>query len=241
MGGTVELDMERIPKHIAIIMDGNGRWAKKRFLPRLAGHKAGSETLREIIETCGELGVQHLTVYAFSTENWGRPDEEITGLFNLLRGYLNTEIETMDREGIRINAIGDLTGLPEDLRKQIAAAMEKTKIHSKLQLNIALNYGGRDELLKAVQQIASEVRDGTMALSSVTEETIDAHLFTKGIPDPELLIRTSGELRLSNFLLWQLAYSEFYFTDVFWPDFKRNELINAIKEYQNRKRRFGKL
>lgn len=237
----MELDMERIPKHIAIIMDGNGRWAKKRFLPRLAGHKAGSETLREIIETCGELGVQHLTVYAFSTENWGRPDEEITGLFNLLRGYLNTEIETMDREGIRINAIGDLTGLPEDLRKQIAAAMEKTKIHSKLQLNIALNYGGRDELLKAVQQIASEVRDGTMALSSVTEETIDAHLFTKGIPDPELLIRTSGELRLSNFLLWQLAYSEFYFTDVFWPDFKRNELINAIKEYQNRKRRFGKL
>lgn len=235
------LDMTRIPKHIAIIMDGNGRWAKKRFLPRLAGHKAGSETLREIIATCGELGVEHLTVYAFSTENWGRPEEEITGLFNLLRGYLDTELETLDRQGIRINAIGDLSKLPKDLRQRIDAAMAQTKQHTTLQLNIALNYGGRDELIKAVQSLAQDVKEGAIEIDEIQESVFEEKLFTKCIPDPELLIRTSGELRLSNFLLWQLAYSEFYFTDVLWPDFKKAELLAAIEEYQNRKRRFGKL
>jgi len=237
----MKLDMKRIPEHIAIIMDGNGRWAKKRFLPRLAGHKAGSETLREIIKTCGDLGVQHLTVYAFSTENWGRPEEEISGLFNLLRGYLDTELETMDREGIRINTIGDISRLPVDLKNKIQAAMEKTKDHTRLQLNIALNYGGRDELLNVIKSITKEVKDGIMNADSLTEEMVEEKLFTAGIPDPDLLIRTSGELRLSNFLLWQLAYTEFYFTDVLWPDFKGPQLIEAIEDYQNRKRRFGKL
>ena len=237
----MELDRNRIPKHIAIIMDGNGRWAKKRFLPRLAGHKAGSETLREVIATCGDLGVEHLTVYAFSTENWGRPEEEITGLFNLLRGYLDTELEIMDKEGIRIHAIGDLSKLPTDLRSKIENAMEKTKNHSTLQLNIALNYGGRDELIKAVQSLARDVKQGQLDIDDIDEDMFEGRLFTKNIPDPDLLIRTSGELRLSNFLLWQLAYSEFYFTDVFWPDFKKQELLLAIQEYQKRKRRFGKL
>lgn len=237
----MELDMKRIPGHIAIIMDGNGRWAKKRFLPRLAGHKAGSETLREIIATCGELGVKYLTVYAFSTENWGRPEEEITGLFNLLRGYLDTELDNLNKEGIRVETLGDMTKMPEDLRKRIDAAREKTKYNSTMQLNIALNYGGRDEVLKGVQSLARKVSQGALKPEDITEEMIGDALYTQGIPDPDLLIRTSGELRLSNFLLWQLAYSEFYFTDVFWPDFKRHELIKAIDVYQNRKRRFGKL
>jgi undecaprenyl diphosphate synthase len=237
----MELDMKRIPGHIAIIMDGNGRWAKKRFLPRLAGHKAGSETLREIIATCGELGVKYLTVYAFSTENWGRPEEEITGLFNLLRGYLDTELDNLNKEGIRVETLGDMTKMPEDLRKRIDAAREKTKDNSTMQLNIALNYGGRDEVLKGVQSLARKVSQGALKPEDITEEMIGDALYTQGIPDPDLLIRTSGELRLSNFLLWQLAYSEFYFTDVFWPDFKRHELIKAIDVYQNRKRRFGKL
>jgi len=237
----MELDLNKIPKHIAIIMDGNGRWAKKRFLPRLAGHKAGSETLREIIAACGEFGVKHLTVYAFSTENWGRPQEEISGLFNLLRGYLDTELETLHKEGIRINVIGDISKMPEDLRNKIKVAMNKTADNSTLQLNIALNYGGRDELVKAVQKIAADVVSGELTVENIDEDIIESNLFTKNIPDPDLLIRTSGELRLSNFLLWQLAYSEFYFTDVFWPDFKRPQLIEAIATYQNRKRRFGKL
>lgn len=237
----MELDMKRIPSHIAIIMDGNGRWAKKRFLPRLAGHKAGSETLREIIATCGELGVKYLTVYAFSTENWGRPKEEITGLFNLLRGYLDTELENLNKEGIRIETLGDMTKMPEDLRNKIDRAREKTKDNSTMQLNIALNYGSRDELLKGVQSLGRKVLEGSLDPEDITEDMIGAVLYTKDIPDPDLLIRTSGELRLSNFLLWQLAYSEFYFTDVFWPDFKRSELMKAIDVYQNRKRRFGKL
>lgn len=237
----MELDMKRIPQHIAIIMDGNGRWAKKRFLPRLAGHKAGSETLREVIATCGDLGVRHLTVYAFSTENWGRPEEEISGLFNLLRGYLDTELENLNKEGICVNTIGDMTKMPEDLRNKIHAAKEKTKENTTLQLNIALNYGGRDEIVKAVQRIASDVKEGTLEIDGINESVVEDHLFTRGIPDPDLLIRTSGELRLSNYLLWQLAYSEFYFTDVFWPDFKKPQLIEAIKVYQDRKRRFGKL
>lgn len=237
----MELDMKRIPQHIAIIMDGNGRWAKKRFLPRLAGHKAGSETLREIIAACGDLGVRHLTVYAFSTENWGRPEEEITGLFNLLRGYLDTELESLNKEGICVNTIGDITKMPEDLRLKIKAAKEKTINNKTLQLNIALNYGGRDEIVKAVQKIASSVKDGSLEIEAIDESIIENNLFTHGIPDPELLIRTSGELRLSNYLLWQLAYSEFYFTDVFWPDFKKPQLIEAIKVYQDRTRRFGKL
>lgn len=237
----MELDMERIPNHIAIIMDGNGRWAKKKLLPRLAGHKAGSETLREIISACGELGVKHLTVYAFSTENWGRPEEEITGLFNLLRGYLDTELNNLNKKGVRINTLGDVSKLPEDLRVKIDNAQKVTDDNQKLQLNIALNYGGRDEIVKAIQQISDQVNKGELTVEAINEEIIEENLFTAGIPDPELLIRTSGELRLSNFLLWQLAYSEFYFSDVFWPDFKKPQLIEAIKEYQNRKRRFGKL
>ncbi len=237
----MELDMKRIPEHIAIIMDGNGRWAKKRFLPRLAGHKAGSETLREIIAACGDLGVRHLTVYAFSTENWGRPEEEITGLFNLLRGYLDTELENLNKEGICVNTIGDMSKMPEDLKLKIEAAKERTKGNKTLQLNIALNYGGRDEIIKAVKKVARSVQDGVLSVEEITESTIEENLFTKDIPDPELLIRTSGELRLSNFLLWQLAYSEFYFTDVFWPDFKKPQLIEAISVYQDRTRRFGKL
>lgn len=237
----MELDMNRIPTHIAIIMDGNGRWAKKRFLPRLAGHKAGTEGLREIIRTCSDLNVKYLTVYAFSTENWGRPEDEVAGLFNLLRVYIDAELGNLHKEGVRIETLGDISKMPVDVRKKIEDAKNKTKDNTNLQFNIALNYGSRDEILKGVQSIADQVAKGQITCEEITEDLMSQSLYTRDMPDPDLLIRTSGELRLSNFLLWQLAYSEFYFTDVFWPDFRKEELIKAIKVYQNRKRRFGKL
>ncbi len=237
----MNLDMNNIPKHVAIIMDGNGRWAKKRFLPRLAGHKAGVEALKEIVRTSSELGIQHLTVYAFSTENWGRPKEEIEGLFNLLKLYIDVELSNLNKEGARINVIGDITALPNDVIEKIQYAINTTKDNNKLQINIALNYGGRDEILRATKSIAEDVNSGVIHIDKIDDDFFASKLFTAGIPEPELLIRTSGELRLSNFLLWQLAYSEFYFTDVFWPDFRRNEFIKAIESYQNRNRRFGKL
>lgn len=233
------IDMANIPKHIAIIMDGNGRWAKARFLPRKAGHKAGAEALERIMDDCKELGVKHLTVYAFSTENWKRSQEEIDGIMDLLRQYLNTYFTKALKDDVRLDVIGDISRLDEDIQKRILELEEQTKEKDGFCVHIALNYGGRDELRRAIRSIAQQSADGTLKPEDITEDMIASYLDTAGTPDPELVIRTSGEERISNFLLWQIAYSEFYFTDALWPDFDRKALEEAIYYYQNRERRFG--
>lgn len=233
------IDMANIPKHIAIIMDGNGRWAKARFLPRKAGHKAGAEALERIMDDCKELGVKHLTVYAFSTENWKRSQEEIDGIMDLLRQYLNTYFTKALKDDVRLDVIGDINRLDEDIQKRILELEEQTKEKDGFCVHIALNYGGRDELRRAIRNIAQQSADGTLKPEDITEDMIASYLDTAGTPDPELVIRTSGEERISNFLLWQIAYSEFYFTDALWPDFDRKALEEAIYYYQNRERRFG--
>jgi undecaprenyl diphosphate synthase len=232
---------EKIPTHIAVIMDGNGRWAKKRFMPRIFGHKAGVEALRSIIKRCSALEVKYLTLYAFSTENWNRPADEVNGLMELLVKYLRTEINELHQNQVRINCIGHIDELPEAARAEISKSIEKTKDNKGLTVNIALNYGGRDELKRGIQQIALNVQDGIVKPEEITEEMISNSLYTANQPDPDLLIRTSGELRISNFLLWQLAYTEFYFTEVFWPDFDDTELDKAIEVYNQRNRRYGKV
>lgn len=234
-----DLDLNNIPSHIAIIMDGNGRWAKKRALPRKAGHKAGAEALERIITDCRELGVKHLTVYAFSTENWKRSDEEVGAIMDLLRQYLKNYFKRFIKDNVRMDVIGDITRLDQDIQEQILEIEALSKEKDGLAVHIALNYGGRDELRRAVQKIASDVENGILKSNQIDEQTISSYLDTKGIPDPELMIRTSGEERISNFLLWQIAYSEFYFTDTLWPDFNRTSLEEAIYYYQNRERRFG--
>ncbi len=230
-----------VPKHIALIMDGNGRWAKNRNLPRLAGHKAGVEALRSVIERGGNIGVEHMTFYAFSTENWSRPQDEVSGLMGLLVAYLKSETKKLHANNVRVNVIGDTTKLPKLAQQELNKTIELTSGNDGLTVHIALNYGSRDEIIRAVKQIAEDVKDGKVDIDSIGEEMISDSLYTAGVPDPDLLIRTSGEIRLSNFLLWQLAYTEFYFTDVFWPDFDGDALESAIEVFQNRHRRFGKL
>lgn len=232
---------EKIPAHIAIIMDGNGRWAKKRFMPRIFGHKAGVEALRAVIKRCSALNVGYLTLYAFSTENWNRPADEVNGLMELLVNYLRSEINELHENGVRINCIGHLDELPESAKAEIARALEKTKDNTGLTVNIALNYGGRDELRRGIISLAEAVKAGTLEPEQITEAHIAGSLYTAGQPDPDLMIRTSGEIRISNFLLWQLAYTEFYFTDIFWPDFNDKELDKAIEVYNQRNRRYGKV
>ena len=234
-----KFDMERIPKHIAIIMDGNGRWAKKRMLPRKAGHKAGATALENLSDYANALGVKHMTVYAFSTENWKRSEEEVEASMDLLRAYLQTYIDKAGRDNMRIDVIGDRQRLAPDIQEKIRRLETITKDQTGLFLHIALNYGGRDEILRAVKKIAQQVKNGDLAPIEIEEETISNVLDTAHVPDPDLLIRTSGEERISNFMLWQLAYSEFYFTDKLWPDFKNEDLDEAILQFQMRDRRFG--
>ena len=227
-----QVDMSRLPRHIAIIMDGNGRWAKKRGLPRTAGHKVGAETFRTIATYCQELGIQYLTIYAFSTENWKRPKDEVDTLMNLLEQYLQEAIDTMERDHIRLKVLGDAAALSPKLQRMIARTNDISTHYQGFQANICLNYGGRAEILRAAQLCAAAGEDWT-------EENFSKYLWSTGIPDPELIIRPSGEMRLSNFLLWQCAYSEFYFCDTLWPDFTRADLDKAIIDYQKRDRRFG--
>ncbi|HHU31992.1 MAG TPA: isoprenyl transferase [Clostridia bacterium] len=236
-----QLDKSKLPKHVAIIMDGNGRWAARRGLPRSAGHQAGVESLRSIVEICCELGISILTVYAFSTENWKRPQEEVDTLMNLLTQYLQNEINELHRKNIKINPIGRLDQLPESARKELERAADLTKNNNRLILNLALNYGGRAEIVDAVKVISKKIAAGTLSPAMITEETIAEHLYTRNLPDPDLLIRPSGEYRISNFLLWQIAYTEFWITEVLWPEFNSEHLIKALLDYTNRERRFGGL
>ncbi len=232
-----ERDLTRIPRHIAIILDGNGRWARKKALPRTAGHAAGAETFRKIALYCREIGVNYLTVYAFSTENWKRPADEVKTIMNLLNRYLHEAIETMERDGMKMRVLGDPAGLSPELQSLIRSADEIADHVDGFQANICLNYGGRDEILHAARRYAEDFKAGKAG--ELTEESFSGYLYSAGIPDPDLMIRPGGELRLSNFLLWQCAYTEFYFTDVLWPDFTAEELDKAIAAYQKRDRRYG--
>ena len=229
--------MNRVPRHIAIILDGNGRWAKKRGLPRTAGHAAGSEQFRKIATYCKNIGVEYLTVYAFSTENWSRPEEEVKKIMQLLDRYLAEAIDTMERDKIKMKILGDVSGLSEGLQKKIEETNEISSRYEGFQANICLNYGGRDEIVKAARMYAEDVKNG--AANDIDEKGFGGYLYSAGIPDPDLLIRPGGEKRISNFLLWQCAYSEFYFTDILWPDFTTEELDKAIEDFNSRDRRFG--
>jgi len=236
------LDPKRLPAHIAIIMDGNGRWAKQRNYPRIMGHKAGVDPVRTVVETCAQLGLEALTLYAFSVENWKRPRHEIEGLWRLLRFYLRRELPNLMRNDIQLVAIGRLESLPAPVQAELQAVMDKTASNRGMRLNLAINYGGRTELVDAVNAMLDNARlEGNLDALEITEEGIAEHLYTAGLKDPDLLIRTSGEMRISNFLLWQIAYAELYVTDTLWPDFTRTELLEAISDYQNRERRFGGL
>ena len=228
---TYQLDMERIPQHVAIVMDGNGRWAKQQGKPRLFGHNAGMEALKEIVKKSDVLGVKYLTVYAFSTENWKRPIEEVSGIFKLLIVYMERELDELHKNNVKVNIFGDYSKLPKASIDALETALNKTKNNTGLTFNIALNYGGRDEILRSVKKLATDIRDGKLAPEELTEEMLGAGLYTGGMVDPELIIRTSGELRLSNVLLWQSAYSEFVFTDVLWPDFTPQEYERCIAEF----------
>lgn len=229
----------KIPNHVAIILDGNGRWAKKRFLPRNLGHKAGAKAVEDICEDAWDLGIKYLTVYAFSTENWKRPEDEVEALMKLLRNYLKDCIERSNKNNMRVRIIGEKSRLSDDIRSKIEELEEVTKNNTGLNFNIAINYGSRDEMIRAIRKVADEVVKGKINPDEIDEKTMERHLDTNEIPDPDLLIRTSGEERLSNFLLWQLAYTEFYFTDILWPDFNKKELLKAIEKYNGRERRFG--
>jgi len=227
----------KIPNHIAVIMDGNGRWAAARGMPRMVGHRAGTENLRRIITACVEFGVKYLTIYAFSTENWGRPQEEVDGLMNILAQVIDQELAELHQEGVQLRHIGRLERLEPSLRQKVEAAVEMTRDNQRLVLSVAWNYGGRDEIVCAIRDM---IRAGVPA-EAVTEETVSQHLFTAGIPDPDLIIRTSGEMRISNFLIWQAAYSEWYVTPTLWPDFDKEALRSALEDYSKRDRRFGRL
>lgn len=230
-----------VPRHIAVIMDGNGRWAKKRGLPRKAGHKVGAETFRTIATYCKDIGVQYFTVYAFSTENWKRPQDEVDALMNLFRTYLREAAETMVARGVAVRVLGDLSVLPEDIRRQIdeVHALADTLGENAATASLCINYGGRDEIKNAVRALAKQVQDGTLNPEDITEDSISQNLYTAHMPDPDLIIRPSGEIRTSNFLLWQSAYSEYYFTDVLWPDFSTQDMDAAIADFNRRSRRFG--
>ncbi len=236
------IDPTRIPAHIAVIMDGNGRWARRRSMPRVAGHKAGIEPVRVTVETAARLGVRALTLYAFSVENWKRPRAEVDTLWRLLSYYIKKEMPTLMENGIRLAAIGRLEALPASVQRELEAGVEATARNNGLRVNLAINYGGRAELVDAMNALIDEARAaGRLGDLRITEEAIASRLYTAGLPDPDLLIRTSGEMRISNFLLWQIAYSELYVTDTYWPDFRRSDLLSAILDYQKRDRRFGGL
>ncbi len=230
-------ELSVVPQHVAIIMDGNGRWARQRGLPRLAGHRAGTENLRRIVEACGDHGVKILTIYAFSTENWSRPPEEVRGLLRLLSQMLERELENLRKNGVQLRHLGSLDGLPSDLQSGIGRALEATAANDRLILNVALNYGGRGEIVEAVRR----VMQSGLAPQQVTEQTLSDHLYSAGLPDPDLIIRTAGEMRLSNFLIWQAAYAEFYSTPTYWPDFDPEELHKALLAYGQRIRKYGGL
>lgn len=234
-----QIDIKRLPQHIAVIMDGNGRWAQQHSQPRVFGHQNGVRAVRQITEAAAELGVKYLTLYAFSKENWKRPVFEVNTLMKLFVKTVAKEMDTLNNNNIRLTAIGDLKSLPSETYKALRGGIEATKENSRMTLNLALNYSSRWEIVNAVQEISGLVADGSIKSEAVDEELIEAHLATKHMPDPELLIRTSGEKRISNFLLWQLSYSELYFSDILWPDFDKENLYEAIVSYQNRERRFG--
>lgn len=234
------IDMSRLPHHIAVIMDGNGRWAKSHGKPRVFGHKNGVTAVREVTEAAAELGVEYLTLYAFSTENWARPAIEINALMMLLVETVKSEIKTLNENNIRLKAIGDISALPSGTREALLKGIEKTSKNTGMTLILALNYSSRWEIVEAAKKIAEKVKSGLLTVDSITADIFSQHLTTKDIPDPELLIRTSGEHRISNYLLWQAAYSELHFTHVLWPDFRKDDLYKAILDYQNRERRFGK-
>ncbi len=236
-----QIQNNRLPGHIAIIMDGNGRWAQKKGNPRIFGHKNGVEAVRDTVEGCAELGINYLTLYAFSTENWNRPKQEIDALMSLLVTSINKETDKLLENNIQLSAIGDLSSLPNNVAKQLDKAIEKTKYNNGLNLVLALSYSARWEISHAIKQIAKRVKQNNLSLDEINDHTIRNYLTTKNIPDPELLIRTSGETRISNFLLWQIAYAELYFTPVLWPDFRKADLYEAIADFQCRERRFGKI
>lgn len=235
-----KINLETLPQHIAIIMDGNGRWAKQQGADRIFGHQNGVKSVRDTVEAAAEVGVKFLTLYAFSTENWNRPQEEVMALMRLLVHTINGETKTLNKNSIRLQAIGDLKSLPEDCYKELQEAIENTKNNTRMTLVLALSYSSRWEITNAVKQIAEKIANKTLSLAEINENTINAHLCTADIPEPELMIRTSGENRISNFLLWQLAYTELYFTETLWPDFRKEDLYQAILNYQTRERRFGK-
>lgn len=234
------LDPEKLPRHVAIIMDGNGRWAKMRGLSRIVGHKRGVDSVRDVVRACRELGIKVLTLYAFSQENWLRPEAEVKALMTLLSEYLKRELEEMLSNGISLHTIGDIHKLPGRVKDILLRTVEKTSGNKKMILNLALSYGGRDEITRAVRKIAEQVKNGSLQPEQIDQSIIGNALDSCGLPDPDLLIRTSGEFRISNFLLWQMAYTEIYVTEVLWPDFRRNHLFEALLDYQRRERRFGR-
>jgi len=236
-----DLDVQRLPKHVAVIMDGNGRWAKQRGLPRIMGHRRGVDTLKDLLRCCKDWGIQALTAYAFSTENWGRPLEEVDFLMTLFQRVLRQELREMVEEGVQIRFVGELGSLPGPLQEEIDRAVAQTRHNQRIQFIVATNYGGRGEILQACRAIAEQVRQEKLQLEDIDENLFQQHLYTTGICDPDLLIRTSGELRISNFLLWQMAYTEIYVTETLWPDFDRSEFHRALQNYQQRHRRFGRL
>ena len=233
-------DTEKLPKHVAIIMDGNGRWAKRKGMLRIVGHENGTKSVRTTVEACAEIGIKNLTLYAFSTENWNRPKTEVNTLMKLLVKSLKKEIKTLQDNNIRLQAIGKLEELPEKANKELHEVIEKTKQNTHMNLTLALSYGSREEIINAVKSISANVKNNIISIDSIDESIINKHLYTENLPDVDLLIRTSGEQRISNFLLWQIAYAELYFTDVLWPDFSKEDLYKALKCYEKRERRFGK-
>ncbi|RZJ31186.1 MAG: isoprenyl transferase [Flavobacterium sp.] len=240
MGIKDTLDKDRLPKHVAIIMDGNGRWAKNRGMMRVFGHENGAKSVRITVEECARIGIENLTLYAFSTENWNRPQPEVKTLMKLLVRYMKKEMNTLLDNNIRLNCIGNLEMLPASTHKQLLDVIEKTKTNSRMTLTLALSYGSREEIVQSVRAIADKVKNNVILPADIDELIINQHLYTQNLPDVDLLIRTSGEHRISNFLLWQIAYAELYFTDVLWPDFKAEDLYLALADYQKRERRFGK-
>src|ERR1035437_1824026 len=235
-----KINPSKLPQHIAIIMDGNGRWAKRQGEDRVFGHEHGVKSVHDTVEAAAEIGIKYLTLYAFSTENWNRPKEEVAALMSLLVHTINAETATLNKNNIRLQAIGDLKSLPTDCYNELQEAIENTKNNSRMTLVLALSYSSRWEIMNAIKEIAQKIENKTLSAKTINEDTIQLHLCTANIPDPELMIRTSGEHRISNFLLWQMAYSEFYFTDKLWPDFRKEDFYEAILDYQNRERRFGK-
>ena len=235
-----KINPKTLPRHVAIIMDGNGRWAAQRHIPRLQGHRHAVKAVRACVEASAELGLQVLTLYAFSTENWQRPKKEVSGLMNLFFEFLEKELHTMLENNVRFQLIGDRNGLPDFLQERLSHALDSTSENTGLLLNLALNYGGRDEVVRAVKKIAESVKKGELLSENIDESLVSTNTYTVGVPDPDLIIRTSGELRLSNFLIWQAAYAEFYFTEVLWPDFNKEDLYKALADFQQRKRRMGR-